>query len=312
MKTRFLLIIVGLSIAAIFGVFYTSNFVKNIEDQRAQEEWREIREDVLSEIKKNKISDPICFVVDGSSPDNIGSGITMDTCITLKQFEDMGCTKLMLEHLLEYSNLLDYSLDGPVYLEWVGLPNGVSQEKFDECFDAILEKRNLLKPEPEILKKARDLGIDNTMEAVDSEELSLDEKRQYVKARYEEDGPVSTPSLNIRIKDFSRYLEYGQRPTFSVIEVGYANPCTSPKLEVYSLKQKIGNDHTPDDLIYEDKIIRSCPFFDSFYPILNFWDESDFEPFPICEKEGRYLVVGDSGYERIPLEEYYCGVENEN
>ncbi|MFB5647154.1 MAG: hypothetical protein ACE5RO_03300 [Candidatus Nitrosomaritimum yanchengensis] len=160
--------------------------------------------------------------------------------------------------------------------------------------------------------KKTGLGINNVMEAVDSEELSFDEKREYIQIRYEEDGPVTTPSLNIRIKDFTRYLEYGERPTFTVIETGYANPCTAPKLEVYLLKQEIGNDHTRDDLIYEDQIIRSCPFFDSFYPILNFWDESDFRPFPICEKEGRYLVVGDSGYERIPLEEYYCGVENEN
>ena len=34
--------------------------------------------------------------------------------------------------------------DGPVYLEWAGLPEGVSQEKFDECFDAIFEKRPIL------------------------------------------------------------------------------------------------------------------------------------------------------------------------
>lgn len=283
-----------------------------MEDQKSQEEWREIREDVLSGIKKNKILDPICFIVDQTTSGETGSGVTLDTCITLEKFEEMGCTKPMLEHILRYSNLLDEEVDGPVYLDWAGLPDDISHEKFDECFDAIREIRTFLEPEPEILKKARDLGIDNIMGAVDSEDLSFDEKKEYIQFRYEEDGPVSTPSLNIRIKDFTRYLEYGERPTFTVIETGYANPCTSPKLEVYLLKQEIGNDHTHDDLIYGDQIVRSCPFFDSFYPILNFWDESDFTPFPICEKEGRYLVVGDSGYERIPLEEYYCGGENEN
>ncbi|AJW70286.1 cupredoxin domain-containing protein [Nitrosopumilus adriaticus] len=166
--------------------------------------------------------------------------------------------------------------------------------------------------EPGIMKKARDLGINNIMDAVDSEELSFDEKKEYIQIRYEEDGPVTTPSLNIRIKDFTRNLDYGERPTFTVIETGYAIPCTHPTLEVYYLKQETGNEHTLDDLVYEDRIMYSCPFFDSFYPVLKFWDETDFEPFPVCEKEGRYLVVGDSGYERMPLEEYYCGMENQN
>ena len=166
--------------------------------------------------------------------------------------------------------------------------------------------------EPEIMKKARDLGINNIMKAVDSEELSFDEKKEYIQIKYEEDGPVTTPSLNIRIKDFTRNLEYGERPTFTVIETGYAIPCTHPTLEVYYLKQETGNEHTPDDLVYRDRIMYSCPFFDSFYPVLKVWDETDFEPFPVCEREGRYLVVGDSGYERMPLEEYYCGVENED
>ncbi|AJW70341.1 hypothetical protein [Nitrosopumilus adriaticus] len=165
--------------------------------------------------------------------------------------------------------------------------------------------------ESKIMKKAEELGITNIMKAVDSKELSYDEKKDYIKIRYEE-SPGQIPSLNIRIKDFTRNLEYGERPTFTVIETGYANPCTHPKLEVYHLKQEIGNDHTSNDLVYEDRIVYSCPFFDSFYPVLKFWDETDFDPFPVCEKEGRYLVVGDSGYERMPLEEYYCGIENEN
>lgn len=91
------------------------------------------------------ISDPICFVVDRASSGETGSGVTMDTCLTLKQFEEMGCTKPMLEHILRYSNLLDEEIDGPIYLDWAGLPDGITQEKFQECFDAISEKRTLIK-----------------------------------------------------------------------------------------------------------------------------------------------------------------------
>lgn len=162
-----------------------------------------------------------------------------------------------------------------------------------------------------IMKKAQSLGIDNIMEAVDSKELRFEEKRQYIKIRYEE-SPNLIPSLNIRIKDFSRNLEYGEAPTFTVIETGYAYACTSPKLEVYLLKQEIGNDHTSDDLIYEYQIVYPCPEPDSYSPILKFWDEKDFRLFPICEKEGRYLIVGDSGFERGALEEYYCNALNED
>ncbi len=164
---------------------------------------------------------------------------------------------------------------------------------------------------PDIMKKAYDLGINNIMNAVDSEELSRDEKKQYIKFRYEESGD-NIPSLNIRIRDFPRNLEYGESPTFTVIETGYANVCTSPILEVYLLKHEVGNDHTSDDLIYKHQIVYSCPPFDKFHPILKFWDESDFPSFPVCEKEGRYLIIGDSGYERHALDDYYCGIENEN
>ena len=85
--------------------------------------------------------------------------------------------------------------------------------------------------EPEIMKKTRDLGINNIMQAVDSIDLTYEEKREYIKIRYKE-SENNTPSLNIRIKDFTRNLEFGERPTFIVIETGYGNLCTHPKLEV--------------------------------------------------------------------------------
>ena len=43
MKTRLLIIIVGLSVVAIFGGLYTVNVIPNIENQKFQEEWRELR-----------------------------------------------------------------------------------------------------------------------------------------------------------------------------------------------------------------------------------------------------------------------------
>jgi len=127
----------------------------------------------------------------------------------------------------------------------------------------------------------------------------------------------TTPAtwINIRMENLTRYVELGSSPTFRVVESGWGNGCTSPTLEVYHMKQEIGNDHTIDDLIYKHRIVYPCPYYEPIYPppdVLRIWDESDFPGFPICEQQGRYLIVGDSGYERHALEEYYCGIENEN
>ena len=121
--------------------------------------------------------------------------------------------------------------------------------------------------------------------------------------------------INIKIEDLTRYVDIGSSPTFKVVESGWGNGCTSPTLEVYHMKQEIGNDYTSDDLIYKHRIVYSCPYYEPVYPprdVLRVWDESDFTDFPTCEKEGRYLIVGDSGYERLPLDYYYCELENEN
>ena len=128
-------------------------------------------------------------------------------------------------------------------------------------------------------------------------------------------GTTPPTWINIKIEDLTRNVELGSSPTFRVIESGWGHPCTHPTLEVYHMKQEIGNDHTVDDLIYKHRIVYSCPWYEDTYPppeVLRIWDESDFTDFPICETQGRFLIIGDSGYERIPLEEYYCGVGNED
>ncbi len=121
--------------------------------------------------------------------------------------------------------------------------------------------------------------------------------------------------INIKLEDLTRYVEIGSSPTFTVVESGWGNGCTSPTLEVYHLKKEIGNEHTDDDLIYKHRIVYSCPYYEPVYPpleVLRIWNESDFTNFPICEERGKYLIIGDSGYERLPLDYYYCGVENED
>lgn len=122
--------------------------------------------------------------------------------------------------------------------------------------------------------------------------------------------------IGIRMENLTRYVELGASPIFTIIESGWGNGCTSPTLEVYHMKQEFGHDEiTDDDLIYKHHIVYSCPWYESIYPppeVQRVWDESDFPNFPICEEQGKYLIIGDTGYERLALDYYYCGMENEN
>ena len=121
--------------------------------------------------------------------------------------------------------------------------------------------------------------------------------------------------INIKLEDLTRNVELGSSPTFTVVESGWGNSCTSPTLEVYRMTQEMENNYTSDDLVYKHRIVYSCPYYEHTYPprdVLRIWDESDFPNFPICEEQGRYLIVGDSGYERLALDYYYCGIDDEN
>ena len=165
-------------------------------------------------------------------------------------------------------------------------------------------------PEPYIITKANQLGIDNIMEAIDSEDLSYDEKKEYIKLKQESNN-ITT--LNLRMKNFPRELQDGERPTFTLIEAGYANTCTSPKLEVYLIKGERGL-YNPDEgePIYEEQVVmHPCPKFEQYFPVLSYWTEEDFPSFPACRYKGVHIIVGDSGTERHALEEYFCNGSKE-
>jgi hypothetical protein len=53
----------------------------------------------------------------------------------------LGCDKQALDHLYKYSNLFDKEFDGNYVIATIGLPEGMTQKKLQECVDIILEKR---------------------------------------------------------------------------------------------------------------------------------------------------------------------------
>lgn len=58
-----------------------------------------------------------------------------------KELYNLGCDDPILQHLVKYSNLLDEEFDGVYGIEDIGLPDGVSKEKFEECVQIIYEMR---------------------------------------------------------------------------------------------------------------------------------------------------------------------------
>ncbi len=94
------------------------------------------------------MSEPECIEIcpDESDNENIesewntGEDYCREWCDQNELYE-LGCNELILEHLIKYSNLLDEEFDGIYYLDHIGLPDGVSVEKFEECVDIIFEKR---------------------------------------------------------------------------------------------------------------------------------------------------------------------------
>jgi len=59
----------------------------------------------------------------------------------IDELVDLGCTEPAINHISRYSNLLDDSFDGTYSIEWIGLPDDLSQVEFDKCVKIILEKR---------------------------------------------------------------------------------------------------------------------------------------------------------------------------
>ena len=83
---------------------------------------------------------------------NVGENTSLDSDWTLaadycqewcdyEELNNMGCDQPILEHLAKYSNLLDEEFSGKYAMEDIGLSDGMSVEKFNECVDFIFEKR---------------------------------------------------------------------------------------------------------------------------------------------------------------------------
>lgn len=60
-----------------------------------------------------------------------------------EELSKMGCTDAMITHLKKHSNILDEKWNnGLKYLEWVSLPEGMSQEALEQCMENLTAVRS--------------------------------------------------------------------------------------------------------------------------------------------------------------------------
>lgn len=159
MKTR-LLIITGVSVA----VFLIGTIVYPYINEITFGDYSS--HDIKSSLDVSTIPDSICFVMDreSSAPTSCTDGNC--ACYPLSDFETLGCTKPLLEHLDRYTNLLDENFNGIVYRDSIGLPEDISEEEYDKCFDAIFEKRKFMAQKMEFESFSIVQGTDIELEGV--------------------------------------------------------------------------------------------------------------------------------------------------
>ena len=73
----------------------------------------------------------------------------------LQELSSLGCNQLVLDYIYRYTNLFDEKFDGVYYRNFVGFPDGVTKENFQECVDFILETRISVETKPILISTNR-------------------------------------------------------------------------------------------------------------------------------------------------------------
>ncbi len=89
-----------------------------------------------------------------------------------EELYQMGCEQSILAHITKYSNLLDEEFDGTYSLDWIGLPNGMSKEKFNECVDFIYQKRTSIELEDPLCIGGRGRIVNENCEIIGKYDLA--------------------------------------------------------------------------------------------------------------------------------------------
>ena len=192
MKTRFF-IIAGILMAAFVSGVIIHPYINetSFEDYSSQ--------GVKSALDVSAIPDSVCFAMDSESSTPVSCADGNCTCYPLSNFETLGCTKPILEHLDRHTNLLDENFNGNVYRNLIGLPEDISEEKYDKCFDAIFEKRKFMVEKMEFESFSIVQGTEIELEGV-IVDMRLDSAHQYSLFTNDPHFTFSTGSNGIKLE----------------------------------------------------------------------------------------------------------------
>lgn len=120
MKTRLLIIITIVSVG-LFVILFQTQLTNSDEIH-------------LSSLLNG---DSLCFDSFDEEP--------VEICYSLDELGTYGYSIPLLEHLAQYSNLLDADYPEMFYIEWPSLPNNISEEDYDMCVEFLNSVRLSLK-----------------------------------------------------------------------------------------------------------------------------------------------------------------------
>jgi len=58
-----------------------------------------------------------------------------------EELRSMGCNNIILKHIFDSTNVFAKGIDGKFYSNLEGLPEGVTDEKYTQCVDEIIQQR---------------------------------------------------------------------------------------------------------------------------------------------------------------------------
>lgn len=299
MKTKLKFIIIGIVLTSIvFGTYQSLMYQCGtlpvfMETPRNPNLWNclEIWENQSEQPQPRRIlPDPICFVITATSGET-GSAVSLEQCFPLNDFEKLGCTKPMLEHTYKYTNLLDEQFDGTYIRNLVGLPDGTSEEEYDECTGSIFENR---------IKSLENQGFGSMFEPRPPDGFTpteipvrayqhADERPDYVEAKL--NGSITLPKespalTDKQLDDLMDKLVYSELDRFELPIASIAIDYDGDILVLWTPNLTIGNK--------VKEIVGDTAFVLLFEEAPPRWETGDPEPESMPEPEPEPIPEPDS------------------
>ena len=172
-------------------------------------------------------------------------------------------------------------------------PNAELKQKIQKLIDE--EKKNPTRP-----------GHSFVRVAIDSDELTHDEKLQAIEIQYKDESTGKPNTENVMTG--KREFEAEEPITFTWKQFGWGIPC--PRM---AIQDELQIDQYSREVVYQEQIVYPCPFFKENTAFLFTFTEENFPDYPPCSITGEHIIsVRNQFGDWFPLHEYWCNAELKN